>query len=118
MLGVASFVEERAPVVRAALRLHDEDDPPGDLDRHAERARRLVRAILEVELDVALRTQVDAEIAERRLECREHPVARERRVPRHAAPGPRDVPAFHLVKAEPDVVAKEAVAGVLPETLG
>src|SRR2546423_3362419 len=118
MLGVARFVEKCAPVVRAALRLDDEDDPPRDLDRNAERARRLVGTVFEVELDVALRAQIDAEVAERRLERREHPVARERRVPGHATPRARDIPALHLVEAEPDAAAEEAVTGVLPETLG
>ena len=94
VLRVPGLVEERAPVVGAALRLDHEHDAIGNLDRHAERARRLVRAILEVELDVPLRAQVDAEVGERRLERRHHPVLREthrpsrrrgRRAPRPSA---------------------------------
>ena len=60
VLGVAGLVEEGPPVVRPALRLHHEDDAAGHLDRRAERARILVRALLEVELDVRLRVEVDA----------------------------------------------------------
>src|SRR5437762_7212879 len=112
------LVEERAPVVRAALRLDHEHDALRDLDRHAERPRRLVRPVLDVELDVSLRAQVDAEIRERRLERRNHPVLGERAVPRDAAPDARDVPALDLAETEPDACAEEAVARVLPEPLG
>src|SRR6188768_2232310 len=67
VLRVAGLVEQRAPVVGAAHRLDDEDDPPRDLDRRAERPRAFLRALLDVELDVLLRAQVDAHVAERRL---------------------------------------------------
>ena len=52
VLGVPGLVEERAPVVGPAARLDDEDDALGNLDRRRRSARRLVRAILDVELDV------------------------------------------------------------------
>src|SRR4051794_5867909 len=118
MLGVPGLVEECAPVVRTALRLDDEDHALGDLDADTERARRLVRAVLEVELHVLLRMQVDAEVGKRRLERGNHSLLRERRVPREAAPDARDVPALDLSDPEADAAAEEAVARVLPEALG
>ena len=118
MLGVPGLVEEGAPVVRAALRLDHEDDALRHLDRDAERARILVRPVLEVELDVLLGAQLDAEVGERPLERGQHPVLRERRVPGDAAPDARDVPALQLAEAEADPGAEEAVAGLLPEPLG
>src|SRR5579864_3197991 len=117
MLRVAGFVEERTPVVRAALRLDHEDDAVRNLDRDAECARRLVRAVLEIELDVALRAQVDAELGERRLERRHHAVLRKRLVPAGAAKHARDVPALDLAESEADPRAEEAIARVLPEPL-
>ena len=65
VLGVASLVEERAPVVRAADRLDHEHDLVGDLDRGAERSRGLRRPLLEVEMDVLLGVQVDPEVGTR-----------------------------------------------------
>ena len=118
VLGVAGLVEQGPPVVRPALRLHHEDDAAGHLDRRAERARILVRAILEIELDVLLGVEVDAEVGERDLEGRQHPVGRERRVPPDAAPRAPDVPAPDLAEPEADTRAEEAVARLLPEVLG
>ena len=57
VLGVAGLVEERLPVVVAADRLDHEHHLAGDLDRRAERARALPRALLEVEVDVLLRAR-------------------------------------------------------------
>ena len=65
VLGVAGLVEERAPVVGAADRLDDEHDAVRDLDRRAERARRLLLPLLDVELDVLLLVDVDAEVRQR-----------------------------------------------------
>ena len=90
---------------------------PGISIGHAERARRLVRPLLEVELDVLLRAQVDAEVGERPLERRHHPVLRKRVVPRDAAPDARDVPALDLAEPEPDARAERPVAGLLPHPL-
>src|SRR5215470_17374942 len=102
MLGVAGLVEEGPPVVRSALRLHHEHDAARHLDRRAERSRVLVGALLEVELDVLLRAQVDAEVGEGALERRKHPVAGELLIPRGAPPGATDVPASELAEADPD----------------
>ena len=75
VLGVAGLVEERAPVVDAADRLDHEHDALRHLDRRAERARRLLLALLDVELDVLLAVEVDAQVGERRLERGQHLVA-------------------------------------------
>ena len=92
---------------------------PGISIGDAERARVLVRPLLEVELDVLLRAQVDAEVGERRLERRQHPVApgtpspssrRARRAPtsqRSTSPSP-----------SADARAEEPVARLLPQVLG
>ena len=118
VLGVARLVEQRPPVLRPADGLDHEHDAVRHLDRRAERARRLGRPLLEVELDVALAAQVDAEIAERLVERRQHLVRREGRVPLRRPERARDVPALHLVEAEPDARAEEAVGGVLEYALG
>src|SRR5439155_2517217 len=55
---------------------------------------------------------------ERRFERGEHPLPRERCVPRDAAPHSRHVPALDLAEADTDAIAEEAVARVLPEPLG
>ena len=77
VLGVARLVEERLVVVLAALRQDDEDDPAGDADRRAERARALARAGLDVELDVPLGVEVDPEAGQRRAERRDGALGRE-----------------------------------------
>ena len=59
VLGVAGLVEERAPVVGAARGLDHEHHLVRHLDRHAERARILQRAVLDVEDDVLLSVEVD-----------------------------------------------------------
>ena len=48
----------------------------------------LLLALLDVELDVLLRVQVDAEVGQRCLERRHHPVAGERGIPRRRAEQP------------------------------
>ena len=118
VLGVAGLMEERPPVGRPALRFHHQDDTSGHLDRRAERARILVRALVEIELDVRLSVQVDAEVGERDLEGRQHPVGRERRIPVGAAPRATHVPARDLAEPHPDARAKEPFARLLPEIIG
>ncbi len=81
MFGMARLVEQRAPVVRPTHRLDHEHDPVRHLDRCAERARRLLLALLDVELDVRLRSEVDPELGQRRLECGQHALAWEDIVP-------------------------------------
>src|SRR4051794_30407606 len=117
MLGVAGLVEERTPIVGAALRLDHQHDPIWNLDRDAECARRLVRAVVEVELDVRLRAQVDTELSERLLERRHHAVLRKRVVPAGPAEDTCDVPALDLTEPEPDPRPEETVARVFPEPL-
>ena len=117
VLRVTGLVEERVPVVRSALRLDDEHNAAGNLDRRAERAWILVRPFLEVELDVPLRVEVDAELAERGLEGREHRRRREGGVPTGAAERAADIPALDLCKPEPEPRTEEAVAGLLPQAL-
>ena len=117
MLRVAGLVEERAPVVRAAHRLDDEDHAPGDLDRRAERAGALLRPLLDVELDVLLRAEVDAHVGERRLERGQHLLRRELRIPLGRAEGADHVPAPRLVEPDPDSVAEELVRRLLEELL-
>src|ERR671937_1589490 len=58
VLRVPGLVEERAPVVGSADRLDHEHHLVGDLDRGAERARRLLRALLDIEVDVLLTVEV------------------------------------------------------------
>src|SRR5262249_36831452 len=73
---------------------------------------------LDVEVDVRLRPEVDAEIAERRLERRQHAVGRKLLVPEGRAKDARRVPALGLGERHTDAFTEEAVADVLPETLG
>ena len=91
----------------------------GHLDRHAERARRLVRAVFEIELDVLLRVQVDAEVARASPRARAPSAsfgnAESQVTPRQTRV---DVPALDLAEPDADAAAEEAVAGVLPEPLG
>ena len=117
VLGVPRLVEERPPVAGPALRLHHEDDAAGHLDRRAERPRILVRALVEVELDVLLPVQVDAEVGEGDLEGRQHAVGREGGVPVGAAPGASHVRALDLVQPQPDARPEEAFARLRPEAL-
>ena len=109
MLGVAGLVEEGMPVVRAADRLDDEQNPVGDLDRRAEGAWGLRGACLEIELDVLLLAEVDPEPAEGRLERRDHAVGRKPRVPVGGAEETRHVPAFSLLEGQADPASKQAV---------
>ena len=117
MLGVAGLVEERAPVVGAAHRLDDEDDAAGNLDRRTERARALLRALLDVELDVLLRLQVDPHVAERRLERGQHLRHRELRIPLGRAEGADHVPALRFVEADAGARPEEPVGGLLEDLL-
>src|SRR5579872_1154124 len=118
VLGVARLVEKRRPVVRAAHRLDDEHHLPRHLDRRAERARRLVRPLLDVEVDVLLLVDLHAEVLQRRIERGEHPLRGERGVPLRRAHDARDVPALGLVEADADALAEEAVDRVLVQRLG
>ena len=118
VLGVTRLVEERLPVVLAADRLDDEHHTVGNLDRRAERARRLRRTRLEVEVDVLLRAQVDTEVGQRRFERRQHPVLRIELVELRRAEQADDVPRPRLVEADPEPRAEELVALAFPELLG
>ncbi len=118
VLGVAGLVEERAPVVEAAHRLDHEHHLAGDLDRRAEGARRLQLAVLEVEVDVRLRAEVDPEPGQRRLERGQHLVGGEAGVPRGRAEHPRDVPALRLRETDPDGPCGTPVGGRLEQLLG
>src|SRR2546430_15005700 len=114
---MAGLVEEGPPIVGPALRLHHQHYAARYLDRRAERPGILARALVEVELDVLLGAEVDAEVREGALESRQHPVGRERRVPGGAAPGPAHVPALDLAERDVDARAEEAVARLHPEVL-
>ena len=117
MLRVTGLVEEGAPVVGAAHRLDDEDDPARDLDRGAERARALLRALLDVELDVLLRLEVDAHVAQRRLEGGQHLLLRELRIPLRRSERADHVPALRLVQADAGPRAEEPVGRLLEDLL-
>ena len=117
MLRVAGLVEEREPVVGAALRLDHEHDLVGDLDRRAEGARRLGRALLDVEVNVLLRIQVDAEVAERPAQRRHHPVGGKRLVPARAAEEAADVVPLGLAEAEAHVLAQRPIHRLLVQAL-
>ena len=118
VLGVSGFVEERPPVVGAADRLDHEHHLVGDLDRRAESTGRLRGPLLDVEMDVLLRVQVDAEIGERRLERGQHFVGWEELVPDLGAEDAWHVPALRVVEADADPVPEELVGGVLVHLLG
>ena len=118
VLGVARLVEERVPVVRPALRLDHEHHLAGDLDRGAEGARALRRPLLDVEVDVLLRVEVDAEVRERAAERGQHPVGGERLVPARAAEQPADVVSLGVREADPDALPQEPVHRVLVPALG
>src|SRR5687768_1740686 len=107
MLGVACFVEESMPVVRPSDRLDDEKDSSGNLDRRAEGPRRFLRPRLEVELDVPLRTEVDSEARECRLERRKHRGGGESLVPAGCPEQARDVPALRVIERDPNAVSEQ-----------
>ena len=111
VLGVTGLVEERAPVVDTAHRLDHEHDAAGDLDRRAERPWALLRPLLDVELDVLLRAQVDPEVGEGDLERGNHLLRGEGLVPGGGAEDARDVPALRLRK--PDAARPEEPVGRL-----
>ena len=81
VLRVPGLVEEGLPVEWSAHRLHHEHHALGHLDRDAERTRILRRPRIDVQMDVLLGPEVDAERLERPLERRHHPVRWEVRVP-------------------------------------
>ena len=110
-------MEERAPVVHAADRLDDEHDAIRNLDRRAEGARRLLLACLDVELDVLLRADVDAEVVQRRLERRQHRVGGELLVPLGRAEEPRDVPALRLVERDAEALSQQRLDRLLEQAL-
>ena len=117
MLGMPGLVEERAPVVGPAHRLDDEHDLARHLDRRAERAGRLVRSLLDVEVDVLLRVQVDAEVLQRRLERGQHPSAGNTESHFGGAEDARDVPALRLGEADAGAGAQKPVRSVFVERL-
>jgi hypothetical protein len=118
VLRVPGLVEQRPPVVEAADRLDDEHHALRHLDRGAERARRLLRPLLDVEVDVLLRLEVDAEVGQRRAQRRDHPVAGELGVPLLGAEEPRRVPRLRLVEPDAGAYPEEAVGALLPDALG
>jgi hypothetical protein len=118
VLRVAGLVKEHLPVGRAADRLDHEHDALRHLDRRAERARVLGRPVLEVEVHVRLRVEVDPEARERRLQRRHEPVGGEMRLPARALEQAVDVPAARVCEPDPDALAEELVRLLLPELLG
>ena len=119
MLGVARFVEERAPVVGPAHGLDHEDDPARHLDRRAERAGRLLLALLDVELDVRLA---------RRARSRARPASLRARAPcpRTGSTGSHSAARTSRGESQrcasesetPDALAEELVQRVLVQPLG
>src|SRR5205823_3519055 len=85
------------------------------LDRRAERARALGRALLEVEVDVLLRGEVDAELAQAPLERGQHPLRREGLVPFRGTEESRYIPCARLGQADAEPLTEESVAGLLPQ---
>ena len=73
--------------------------------------------LLDVEMDVLLRAEVDAQVAERRFERGEHAVGREDVVPLAAAKDARDVPPLRLVEADADARAQQLVRRVFVQRL-
>src|SRR5439155_3238650 len=86
-------------------------------DRGAERTRRLLRPLLDVELDVRLRPEVDAQLAERRLERGQHPLLREVRIPLGGTEDADGVPSLRLAETESDPLPEQAVRDLLVEPL-
>ena len=119
VLGVAGLVEERLPVVAAADRLDHEHHAARHLDRRAERARALARPLLEVEVDVLLRAQVDAEVARASPRARAASGRTDRPCPTRA-PGRGAATSHGRASARPipSRSRKSAVARLLPQALG
>ncbi len=111
VLRVAGLVEQRAPVVDSPDRLDAQDDATGDVDGRAERPRILARTRLEVEMDVALRSQVDAELRQRRLERCKHPLGGKTAVPAVRPQQTRDVRAPRLVEPDPEPGPEQSIEG-------
>jgi hypothetical protein len=59
--GVTGLVEERLVVVQSALRTRDEVHDLRRVGRDHARPRRLLRPVVEVEPDVSVRGEVEAE---------------------------------------------------------
>ena len=74
--------------------------------------------LLDVELDVLLRLEVDPHVGERRLERRQHLLGRELRIPLGRAERADHVPAPGLVEPDPDAGAEEPVRRLLEHLLG
>jgi hypothetical protein len=115
---VPGLVEEGAPVVGAADRLDHEHHLVGHLDRRAEGPRRLLRALLDVEVHVGLAVEVDAEVGERRLQRRHHLLGRKALIPLRRADHPLEVPALGLVQRQAEQLAGSPVERFLVELLG
>ena len=118
VLGVTRFVEQRRPVVVPADRLDHEHHLSRHLDRCTEGARALPGALLEVEVDVLLGGEVDAEVGQRRLEAGEHALGGIGGVELGGAEETRHVGRARLGEADAEPLAEEAVARLLPERLG
>ena len=65
MQRMAGLVQERLVVVQAALRPRDQMDDVRRVARDHAGARRLLRPVVEVELDVRRRRKVEAELRQR-----------------------------------------------------
>src|SRR4030095_8229994 len=78
----------------------------------AEGPRRLLLALLDVEVDVLLRGEVDSQRRQRRLERGQHLLAGEVLVPLGRAKEPRRIPAFRLGEGDTRAGAEEAVGGL------
>ena len=84
----------------------------------AQNARgRLRRPLLDVQVDVLLRIQVDAEVAERPAQRRHHPVGGKRLVPARAAEEAADVVTLGLAEADADVLPQRPVHRLLVQAL-
>ena len=118
VLGVSGLVEERVPVVRAALGLDHQHHLVRDLDRRAERAGALRRALLDVEVDVALRIEVDAEVRQRAAQRRDHAVGGERLIPAGSSEEAPNVIPLRVGKPDADALAQHPVHRLLVEQLG
>ncbi len=118
VLGVSGLVEERGPVVVASDRLNDEHHLAGHLDRRAEGTRALAGPLLDVEVDVVLRPQVDPEIAERCLERGKHPLGRVGLVELGCAEEARHVGRPGVGETDSEAPAEETVSRLLPRGLG
>src|SRR5262249_9307307 len=108
---VAGLVQERLVVVQAALRPRDQVDDARRVARDHARARRLLGTVVEIELDVRLRREIEAELGQRGEAYLGRALLRvgrlERREPAHV----RGVEARrHLLALRPEQLLEPALA--------